>query len=137
MHNCEYAVRSIRSLSEAYCVHPDHAGDQICIFGFSRGAYTARALAGMVQKVGLLPQWNVEQLPFACAMYEKDDDAGVDLSLQFKRTFSIDVRIKFLGVWYVMRPSINLPSHIFVQGHCAIRGVGFKGLALLQNEQCH
>ncbi|KAI0078128.1 hypothetical protein K474DRAFT_1581011, partial [Panus rudis PR-1116 ss-1] len=26
-------------------------GDKICIFGFSRGAYTARALAGMVQKV--------------------------------------------------------------------------------------
>jgi uncharacterized protein (DUF2235 family) len=25
----------------------DDAGDKICIFGFSRGAYTARALAGM------------------------------------------------------------------------------------------
>ena len=29
----------------------DQEGDKICIFGFSRGAYTARALAGMVQKV--------------------------------------------------------------------------------------
>jgi hypothetical protein len=29
----------------------DQAGDKICIFGFSRGAYTARALAGMIQKV--------------------------------------------------------------------------------------
>lgn len=29
----------------------DQAGDRICIFGFSRGAYTARALAGMIQKV--------------------------------------------------------------------------------------
>lgn len=26
-------------------------GDKICIFGFSRGAYTARALAGMLHKV--------------------------------------------------------------------------------------
>jgi uncharacterized protein (DUF2235 family) len=26
-------------------------GDRVYIFGFSRGAYTARALAGMVQKV--------------------------------------------------------------------------------------
>lgn len=26
-------------------------GDRICLFGFSRGAYTARALAGMVHKV--------------------------------------------------------------------------------------
>ena len=31
----------------------DHAEDKICIFGFSRGAYTARALAGMVHKVRL------------------------------------------------------------------------------------
>lgn len=30
---------------------PDEAGDKICILGFSRGAYTARALAGMVHKV--------------------------------------------------------------------------------------
>ena len=29
----------------------DQEGDKICIFGFSRGAYTARALAGMIQKV--------------------------------------------------------------------------------------
>ncbi|KAH9015971.1 hypothetical protein EDB83DRAFT_2439524 [Lactarius deliciosus] len=27
------------------------AMDKICIFGFSRGAYTARALAGMIHKV--------------------------------------------------------------------------------------
>lgn len=27
------------------------AGDKICIFGFSRGAYTARALGGMLFKV--------------------------------------------------------------------------------------
>jgi uncharacterized protein (DUF2235 family) len=26
-------------------------GDKICLFGFSRGAYTARALAGMLYKV--------------------------------------------------------------------------------------
>lgn len=30
-------------------------GDKICLFGFSRGAYTVRCLAGMLHKVGLLP----------------------------------------------------------------------------------
>jgi uncharacterized protein (DUF2235 family) len=30
-----------------------HAGDRIYLFGFSRGAYTARALAGMIQRVSL------------------------------------------------------------------------------------
>ena len=32
----------------------DEIGDKICIFGFSRGAYTARALAGMVHKARLV-----------------------------------------------------------------------------------
>ncbi|KAF8595864.1 hypothetical protein BDV93DRAFT_500858 [Ceratobasidium sp. AG-I] len=29
-------------------------GDEICIFGFSRGAYTARKIAGLIYKIGLL-----------------------------------------------------------------------------------
>ena len=58
----------------------------------------------MLQKVGLLPQSNIEQLPFAYSMYARDDEEGLKLSMQFKRTFSIDVKVKFLGVWYVIRP---------------------------------
>ena len=89
---------------EAHSIQLDRVGDQICIFGFSRGAFTARALAGMLQKVGLLPQSNSEQLPFAYAMYARDDEEGLKLSMQFKRTFSVDVKIQFLGVWYVIPP---------------------------------
>lgn len=51
-------------------------GDRICIFGFSRGAYTARALAGMIEKVGLLPSGNHQQVPFAYRMYMQDDEEG-------------------------------------------------------------
>lgn len=40
-------------------------GDKICLLGFSRGAYTARALAGMLHKVGLLPAHNQAQIVFA------------------------------------------------------------------------
>ncbi|KDQ13706.1 hypothetical protein BOTBODRAFT_66638 [Botryobasidium botryosum FD-172 SS1] len=33
----------------------NHApGDEICIFGFSRGAYTARKVAGLINRIGLL-----------------------------------------------------------------------------------
>lgn len=35
-------------------------GDRICIIGFSRGAYTARALGGMISSVGLLNKANLE-----------------------------------------------------------------------------
>ena len=40
-------------------------GDKICLFGFSRGAYTARALAGMLEKVGLIHPDNFEMVNFA------------------------------------------------------------------------
>ncbi|KAH7905545.1 hypothetical protein BJ138DRAFT_1017569 [Hygrophoropsis aurantiaca] len=75
------------------------AGDKICIFGFSRGAYTARALAGMLHEVGLLPVSNHQQLPFAYHMYCQDNDAGWNQSRAFKKAFSINVDVEFLGVW--------------------------------------
>ena len=53
----------------------------------------------MVQKIGLLPWSNLEQFPFAYEVYKRRDDDGIKESENFKRTFSIDVRIKFLGVW--------------------------------------
>jgi uncharacterized protein (DUF2235 family) len=99
----------------------DHAEDKICIFGFSRGAYTARALAGMIHKactpsptiaigllrsdlsqVGLLPAGNHQQVPFAYKMFSQDDDAGWKQSTMFKKAFSTDVEIEFVGVWYAL-----------------------------------
>lgn len=82
-----------------FLMHSYKEGDRICIFGFSRGAYTARCLAGMVHKVGLLPPRNVAQIPFAYEMYKDDSPTGWEQSLQFKKTFCIDVNIYFLGLF--------------------------------------
>ncbi|KAF7353957.1 DUF2235 domain-containing protein [Mycena venus] len=73
--------------------------DRICIFGFSRGAYTARSLAGMIHKVGLLPSDNHQQIPFAYKMYSDETEVGWAQSNAFKKAFSIDVDIEFVGVW--------------------------------------
>ncbi|KAF9477867.1 hypothetical protein BDN70DRAFT_913930 [Pholiota conissans] len=75
------------------------AGDRICIFGFSRGAYTARGLAGMIHKVGLLPACNHQQVPFAYKMYTDVTELGWKQSNAFKKAFSVDVPIEFVGVW--------------------------------------
>jgi len=75
------------------------SGDKICIFGFSRGAYTARALAGMLHKIGLLPKDNPEQLPLAYRLYNREDEEGIELAAGFKHTFCRDVMIEFVGVW--------------------------------------
>ncbi|KJA19221.1 hypothetical protein HYPSUDRAFT_143965 [Hypholoma sublateritium FD-334 SS-4] len=74
-------------------------GDKIFLFGFSRGAYTARALAGMIHKVGLLPRDNHQQVPFAYKMYSREDEVGWRQSAAFKKAFSIDVDIELIGVW--------------------------------------
>ncbi|CAE6520158.1 unnamed protein product [Rhizoctonia solani] len=88
-------------------------GDRICLFGFSRGAYTARALAGMLYKVGLLPPDNAEQIPFAYQMYKRTDLAGFQQSAGFKKTFSREVKIEFMGVWDTVS-SVGLlwPRHL-------------------------
>ncbi|KAG8926594.1 hypothetical protein FRC00_002748 [Tulasnella sp. 408] len=74
-------------------------GDRICLFGFSRGAFTARCLAGMLHKVGLLPRSNMEQVEFAYSLYESRKPEDVARARKFKETFSSDVTVEFVGVW--------------------------------------
>ncbi|KAK4541310.1 hypothetical protein LTR36_008068 [Oleoguttula mirabilis] len=73
--------------------------DRICLFGFSRGAYTARCLAGMVHKVGLLPAHNTAQVPFAYQFYKDGTENGWKMSTDFKKTFCMNVNIHFVGVF--------------------------------------
>jgi uncharacterized protein (DUF2235 family) len=72
-------------------------GDQIFIFGFSRGAYTARAVAAMIYKMGLLTQGNEELLPFAWNMFKQEMNEKIYDG--FRHTFSRNVRVHFLGLW--------------------------------------
>lgn len=88
-------------------------GDKICLFGFSRGAYTARALAGMLHKVGLLPPDNVEQISFAYSMYIRTDKVGFKESAGFKASFCREVEIEFMGVWdTVSSVGLIFPRHL-------------------------
>ncbi|KAF8555257.1 hypothetical protein OG21DRAFT_1603016 [Imleria badia] len=89
-----------------------HPGDKVCLFGFSRGAYTARALAGMLHKVGLLPKDNLQQVNFAYKAYTRTDKAGVKLAAGFKQTFSRDVKVEFIGVWDTVQSTGVLISRI-------------------------
>lgn len=79
----------------------DTAGDRICLFGFSRGGYTARALAGMIHKVGILPPGNHRQVPVAFDYFRRGDKAPSKWEgpQEFKKNFCNHVTIEFLGVW--------------------------------------
>ena len=60
----------------------------------------ARALAGMLHKVGLLPRDNMEQVPFAYyKMYLRADERGLKENAVYKRMVCTEVQIEFLGVW--------------------------------------
>jgi uncharacterized protein (DUF2235 family) len=82
--------------------------DKISIFGFSRGAFTARCLAGVLDRIGLLPAGNFQQVPFLYKMYKRDDKIGWKQASEFKKAFSLDVTIDFLGVWFVLTLSFFL-----------------------------
>lgn len=62
------------------------------------------SIAGMIHKVGLLPADNFQQVPFAYKMYTRTDHVGWEQSNEFKKAFSVDVNIEFLGVWYGIIP---------------------------------
>jgi uncharacterized protein (DUF2235 family) len=73
-------------------------GDRLCIFGFSRGAYTARALCGVLHIVGLLTEGNEGLIPYAIRMVKLK---GIDFAVaaDFKKTFSRECKPYFVGVW--------------------------------------
>jgi len=55
----------------AYLCEKYEAGDEIYIFGFSRGAYTARSLAGMIRKCGIVAEPTAQNLDAAFRLYRK------------------------------------------------------------------
>jgi uncharacterized protein (DUF2235 family) len=89
--------------------------DKLYLFGFSRGAYTARALASMLSMYGLAPRDNERLVPYAVRMMwainhlrrrakpGAPPDARVDeyfaLAAAFKETFSRPSQPHFVGVW--------------------------------------
>jgi uncharacterized protein (DUF2235 family) len=88
-----------------YLMNTYEDGDQVYLFGFSRGAYTARALAGVLHMFGLLCPGNDGLIPYVIRMYAKRtrDAAGMTHTFQvaegFKATFGRHCPLHFVGVW--------------------------------------
>lgn len=116
----EHVLGAYRFLIDRY-----QEGDQIFLFGFSRGAHTVRILAGMIHKVGLLRPEQINLADAALGVYKQSSESTGpgDTGLQAHgdrgdddqqpATFQIDDRasefarivstrwptIRFLGVW--------------------------------------
>ncbi|WP_411902762.1 DUF2235 domain-containing protein [Methylorubrum thiocyanatum] len=94
-----------------WLVQAYEAGDAIYIFGFSRGAYAARSLSGLIAKCGVLrpgAPLSIEQL---YARYRRADDRTIralrsadaapaaNLEERWILDHSIPADIEFVGVW--------------------------------------
>src|SRR5437867_2187193 len=83
-------------------------GDEIWIFGFSRGAFTARSLAGMIRNSGLLKVAHIDRIGDAMALYwNRYDDTSWDAprARLFRNRYAREPPdIKFIGVWDTVGP---------------------------------
>ncbi len=86
-----------------YIVQNYAPGDEIFLFGFSRGAYTVRALSGMINNIGILKRPDAALIQKAFNHYKnprKDYAPSGKKSVEFRREHSHPKReIAFVGVW--------------------------------------
>jgi uncharacterized protein (DUF2235 family) len=83
-------------------------GDSIYLFGFSRGAFTVRAVASLIRMYGMIRKGNEPLVPYAIRMLmgiqrAKDQaaaEAYFELAEEFKQTMSRgNPRMRFVGIW--------------------------------------
>ena len=88
-----------KNVEDAYrrlmqCFEP---GDRVYLFGFSRGAFTVRSLAGMLRKCGLLRSGHENLVEYASGIY--NTPSNDDVAAGFRSTFARGCPIEFIGVW--------------------------------------
>src|SRR5262245_32759441 len=106
-------------------------GDEIYMFGFSRGAFTVRTLAGFIAACGLINPDRLEVKTFKglkravdeayhayrkCyrpALWKVFGEPKLDAAREFRKrvSFDIDVSVRFLGVWDTV-DAVGLPFWI-------------------------
>lgn len=78
-------------------------GDALYFFGFSRGAYTVRSLAGLIRCSGILDRAHAQRYREAIALYmgehAPDDDAPRRFRAQCCVTRGARIPIRMIGVW--------------------------------------
>lgn len=78
-------------------------GDRVFLFGFSRGAYTARSIAGMLRKCGILRRDQLHRYAQALDLYRSDDHPDDPWPVEFREKCSVAgnelIRVRFIGVW--------------------------------------
>ncbi len=77
------------------------AGDQIYLFGFSRGAFTVRSLGGFISLFGILPKSRRELINAAYKIYKikNPEKRKTKAEIFLAKHHTMKCQIKFIGVW--------------------------------------
>lgn len=108
-----FGLGATHNILDAYTflVREYREGDLIWIFGFSRGALEARALAALLYRSGLLKPELESLAQYAVnisrtvsknkdfAKWRKEQDVNDAVAKEFRETFSREVKVHFLGLW--------------------------------------
>ena len=95
-----YVGDAYRFLMDVY-----EEGDRIYLFGFSRGAYTVRALSGMLHMYGLLHRGNDGLIAYILKMFARRTrkasgmQDSFNVAAGFQATYSRKVLVHLVGVW--------------------------------------
>lgn len=89
-------------------------GDQVYLLGFSRGAYSARSLAGWIRNTGLLyPIYLNDYLASSYELYRtRDEGPDSPVALTYRHSRAREIPIHFLGVWETVG-TLGVPFHSF------------------------
>lgn len=87
-----------------FLVHNYKKGDEIFLFGFSRGSYTVRSLAGFVRNCGLLKREHASRIPDAYNLYRnrsKKTAPNEQSPTDFRKAYAVAdlTPIEFVGVF--------------------------------------
>ena len=114
-------------------------GDEIFLFGFSRGAFTARSLVGLISATGLLMRQSLGNLGRAWLYYRNEarpHNAQAFMRFEPQAKVHPDVTIQFLGVWDTVG-ALGIPGHVFDRVNHDLYGFYDTGLCPTVRNACH
>ncbi len=102
-----------QKIKEGYTkiAHVYEAGDPLFLFGFSRGAYTARSLAGMIGACGLPTKNFSDDLVETAFQAYRDKDDRQSILEKLKDCSMYPAKITMVGVWDTVG-SLGIPAAI-------------------------
>jgi uncharacterized protein (DUF2235 family) len=100
-HGFAYGYGLINNIAHAYnyLMANYNPGDKIYLMGFSRGAFTARALCALIYEFGLLEKGNDSLIAYMMGLFVDENALNFKMAQHFKATFGRECAVHFVGVW--------------------------------------